>query len=118
MKVGVVGFGSRIAYIYHEFKKINSGFEVVSFVDPDPIGKDYAEKYKLFPSSHYSNLNEMLLNENLDLLMVGSPNHLHLDHIKQGLEAGLKIFAEKPIVTTPEWQYKLDTEWGFNAPVK
>ena len=34
MKVGVVGFGSRIAYIYHEFKKINSKFEVVAFVDP------------------------------------------------------------------------------------
>ena len=74
MNVGVVGFGNRIAYIYHEFKKINSEFEVVAFVDPDPIGKNYAEKYKLFPSSHYSNLNEMLLNENLDLLMVGSPN--------------------------------------------
>ena len=107
MKVGVVGFGNRIAYIYHEFKKINSKFEVVAFVDPDPIGKDYAEKYDLFPSSQYSSLNDMLLNENLDLLMVGSPNHLHLDHIKQGLEAGLKIFAEKPIVTTEDQTYEL-----------
>ena len=40
----------------------------------------------------------MIDNEKLDLLMIGSPNHLHLEHIKEGLSAGLKIFAEKPIV--------------------
>jgi predicted dehydrogenase len=37
----------------------------------------------------------MLANEKLDLLMIGSPNHLHLEHIKIGLNAGIKIFAEK-----------------------
>ena len=34
--------------------------------------------------------------------MVGSPNHLHLEHIRIGLERGLKIFTEKPVVTTVE----------------
>ena len=43
---------------------------------------------------------ELIANEKLDLLMVGSPNHMHLDHIRIGLEAGLKVFTEKPMVTT------------------
>ena len=42
----------------------------------------------------------MLDSEKLDLLMVGSPNHMHLDHIRIGLERGLKVFTEKPVVTT------------------
>jgi predicted dehydrogenase len=35
-----------------------------------------------------------------DLFFVGSPNAFHLDHIKAGLAAGVRIFAEKPVVTT------------------
>ena len=49
----------------------------------------------------------MLKNESLDLLMIGSPNHLHLDHIKVGLNAGVGIFAEKPIVVNENQSYEL-----------
>ena len=49
----------------------------------------------------------MLSNEKLDLLMIGSPNHLHLDHIKIGLNAGIKIFAEKPIVVNEAQSFEL-----------
>ena len=45
--------------------------------------------------------------EAFDLLMIGSPNHLHLDHIRIGLEAGLTVFTEKPIVTSIEESYTL-----------
>ena len=48
----------------------------------------------------YDSVEAMLDADKLDLLMVGSPNHMHLDHIRIGLERGLKIFAEKPVVTT------------------
>jgi predicted dehydrogenase len=32
--------------------------------------------------------------------MIGSPNHLHLDHLTAAFEAGVPIFTEKPIVRT------------------
>ncbi len=98
MKIGVVGFGNRIAHVFHELKKINTEVDIVAYVDPQPIGKAYALKNNFFPKKKYSTLKEMISNESFDLLMIGSPNHLHLEHIRQGLEAGLKIFAEKPIV--------------------
>ena len=107
MKIGAIGFGSRTAHVYHEFLKVNSNCQMVAYVDPDPIGKDYAEKNNFFPSTQYSNLKDMLNNEKLDLLMVGSPNHLHLEHIKEGLESGLKIFAEKPIVINEDQTFEL-----------
>jgi len=107
MKIGAIGLGNRIAHVYHELSKINQDADLVAFVDPQPIGKDYAERNHFFPPQEYSSLNEMLLNEKLDLLMIGSPNHLHLDHIKIGLNAGIKIFAEKPIVIDEAQSFEL-----------
>ena len=98
MKIGVVGLGNRIAHVFHELKRINSEAELVAYADPQPIGQAYAMKNNFFPQQCYQTLNDMIENESLDLLMIGSPNHLHLEHIKEGLSSGLKIFAEKPIV--------------------
>ena len=107
MKISAISLGNRIAHVYHELSQINQDADLVAFVDPQPIGKNYAEKNNFFPSQEYSSLNEMLSNEKLDLLMIGSPNHLHLDHIKTGLNAGIKIFAEKPIVVNEDQSFEL-----------
>ena len=107
MKIGIVGFGNRIAHVFLELKKINSEATIVAFVDPKPIGKNFAEQNNFFPSKQYDTLNEMLKKEKLDLLMVGSPNYLHIEHIQKGLEEGVKIFAEKPIVINEEQTWKL-----------
>ena len=77
MKVGAVGLGSRAAHVFFELKKINPNYSLVAFVDPQPIGKKFSEENNIFPNKEYSSLEEMLNKENLDLLIVGSPNHLH-----------------------------------------
>ena len=107
MKIGAVGLGNRIAHVYHELTKINKDADLIAYVDPLPIGRDYAEKNNFFPTKEYSTLNDMLSSEKLDLLMIGSPNHLHLEHIKIGLNAGIKIFAEKPIVVNENQSFEL-----------
>ncbi len=107
MKIGIVGFGNRIAHVLHELKRINNSVEPIAYVDPKPIGKEYAIKNKIFPKKCYLTLKEMISNESIDLLLVGSPNHLHLEHIKEGLNLGLKIFAEKPIVVNENQTFEL-----------
>ena len=107
MKIGVVGLGNRIAHVFHELKRINSEAELVAYADPQPIGQAYAMKNNFFPQQCYQTLNDMIEKESLDLLMIGSPNHLHLEHIKEGLYAGLKIFAEKPIVVDEKQTFEL-----------
>ena len=42
-----------------------------------------------------------------DLVMIGSPNHLHYEHLLAAFEAGYPIFAEKPIVRTEEETFAL-----------
>ena len=84
MKIGAVGLGNRIVHVYHELSQINKDAELIAYVDPLPIGREYAEKNNFFPKKSYPSLKEMISNESLDLLMIGSPNHLHFEQIKEG----------------------------------
>ena len=54
MKVGAVGLGNRAAHVFFELKKINPDYSLVAFVDPQPIGRKFAEKNNFFPSQEYS----------------------------------------------------------------
>ena len=102
MRVGIVGLGYRLAYLARVFSVASDAFEVVGYVDPAPAGLPYVREHGVAVGASYPTLEAMLDEGRLDLLMVGSPNHLHLGHIRTGLERGMKIFAEKPVVTSVE----------------
>jgi predicted dehydrogenase len=107
MKVGIIGLGFRLGYLAYVFKAIDESFEVAGYVDPDPAGLPGMRKEGISAGKAYASPEELIANEKLDLLMIGSPNHMHLDHIRLGLEAGLKVFCEKPIVSTVEQSLEL-----------
>ncbi|MEK1866852.1 MAG: Gfo/Idh/MocA family oxidoreductase, partial [Ensifer adhaerens] len=100
MKVGIIGLGFRLGYLGYVFKAMDESFEIAGYVDPNPAGLATLTEKGISPGKAYATPEELIANEKLDLLMIGSPNHMHLDHIRIGLEAGLKVFSEKPIVTT------------------
>ena len=100
MKVGIIGLGFRLGYLARTFSAVVPGFNVVAHVDPEPAGLAYTQQHGVPVGKSYDSLTAMLAAEKLDLLMVGSPNHLPLEHIRIGLEHGMKIFSEKPVVTT------------------
>jgi predicted dehydrogenase len=102
MRVGIVGLGYRLGYLARVFSVARSDFSIAGYVDPAPAGKEYAEKHGVQLGQSFESLEAMLDSEKLDLLMVGSPNHLHLGHIRTGLERGMRIFTEKPVVTSVE----------------
>jgi predicted dehydrogenase len=54
------------------------------------------------PGRSYASLAALLADGPFDLVMIGSPNHLHYQHLLAAFEAGFPIFAEKPIVRTQE----------------
>ncbi|MBJ3786131.1 Gfo/Idh/MocA family protein [Devosia sediminis] len=102
MRVGIVGLGYRLGYLARIFSAARDDFEIVGYVDPAPAGLSYATEHGVSVGKSFDSLEQMIDEGSLDLLMVGSPNHLHLEHIRTGLERGMKIFAEKPVVTTVE----------------
>ncbi|KKB79349.1 oxidoreductase [Devosia limi DSM 17137] len=102
MRVGIIGLGYRLGYLARVFSAARDDFTIVGYVDPDPAGLPYAQEHGVSVGTAFDSLEAMLDSEDLDLLMVGSPNHLHLEHIRIGLDRGMKIFTEKPVVTTIE----------------
>ena len=98
MRVVTAGIGLRAGHVLSLLKKTMPEVEFVGFYDPQPaylhmIGDDIPQ---------YDDIAEMLATTQPDLFFVGSPNAFHLDHIKIGLAAGVRIFTEKPVVTTKE----------------
>lgn len=57
--------------------------------------KEFAEKHQ---ASHaYSNLEEMLKDEEIDVIYIASPNSHHFNHVIQCLKAKKHVICEKPI---------------------
>ncbi|WP_448951354.1 Gfo/Idh/MocA family protein [Labrys neptuniae] len=107
MKVGIIGLGYRMGYLARIFSLMVPGYSVVGYVDPAPAGLSYLKEHGIEAGRAYESPEALFANEKLDLVMVGSPNAMHLGHIQAGLEHGVKVFAEKPVVTSQEDTFKL-----------
>ncbi|MBA4489221.1 Gfo/Idh/MocA family protein [Paracoccus sp. S1E-3] len=107
MKVAIIGLGYRLGYLGHVFTEMDPNFEIVGYYDPAPAGLATLQEHGISPGISHPSPEALIKAGGFDLLMIGSPNHLHLDHIRMGLEAGAKIFSEKPIVATIEQTYAL-----------
>ena len=106
MKVGLCGLGDRLSYLADTFSALIPEFELVAYADPTPAKLGWLCKrgHKL---QGYLKLADMLRAEGLDLLMIGSPNNLHFEHIQVGLRAGVRVFTEKPVVVDEAQTFQL-----------
>lgn len=96
MRIVTAGIGLRAGHVLSILKEFMPEAEFVGYFDPNPTHLDkIGEATPRFPS-----VEAMLSDAAPDLLFVGSPNRFHLKQIEAGLKAGVRIFAEKPVVTT------------------
>ncbi|WP_068314523.1 Gfo/Idh/MocA family protein [Polycladidibacter hongkongensis] len=108
MKVGIIGLGARIAHVAHEFYKTAPDLEFVAYSDPAPAGQSVLQSQLGKPLQGYETPQEMFAAHKLDLVLIGSPNFLHLEHIKVALESPTPyIFTEKPVIISKEETFKL-----------
>lgn len=120
IRIGIVGLGYRIGYLTQLIASIVPEAIFVGYVDPDPcgmplvngkgvpgLGVDASALKILDVGKSYEDLESLLKDQQLDLLMIGSPNHLHLEHIRIALEFGVKTFTEKPVVIDEDQTFAL-----------
>lgn len=98
MKVVVAGIGLRAGHVLSLLKQAMPEIEFVGYYDPQPtflhmIGED---------TRRFADVPSMLSQTKPDLFFIGSPNAFHFEHIKMGLNAGVQIFSEKPVVVSKE----------------
>ena len=100
-RIGVIGLGQRIAHVLSAMKEMGWDLEVAGHADPAPVGTPILARAGIDPGRSFDSPQALIAAGPYDLLMVGTPNHLHFEHINLALDAGWPVFAEKPIVRTP-----------------
>ena len=98
MRVVTAGIGLRAGHVLASLKQAMPEAEIVGFYDPQPT---YLEMIGL-DTPRYDSVEDMLAQAKPDLYCVFSPNLFHLNHIRLGLEAGVQVFSEKPVVVSIE----------------
>lgn len=102
MKIGVIGLGARIAKLAHDVREAAPEAEFVAVADPSADRMPVLEAIGHSPR-RYDTAEDLLAAGAYDLLMIGSPNHLHLGHLRLALASDAPfIFAEKPVVISVE----------------
>lgn len=102
MKIGIIGLGARIASLAPKFVDSNPDAQFVAVADPDDARIPILEALGQSPL-RYDDASDMLAKHDFDLLIVGSPNFLHLEHLHLALQSNAPhIFAEKPLVISIE----------------
>lgn len=98
IKTAVIGAGY-IGNVHIEALNRIPGVTVNSVYD---LNEELARKTAVSNSiSHVADsLEEVLSDKEIDVVHICTPNHLHLDQVKQVIKAGKHVFCEKPLALT------------------
>ncbi len=94
MRVVTAGMGLRAGHVLSTLLVAMPEAKVVGYFDPQPTHLDMIGD----DTPRYASVEAMLSDAKPDLYCVFSPNVFHLDQIRLGLEAGVQVFTEKPVV--------------------
>lgn len=96
LRLGVVGAGAVLQVAHLPALKKLKTIEVAALCDSDlPKARALASRFGI--PSIYDDIEELLRHEDLEAVLICTPNHLHESHILAGLNAGLHVYVEKPI---------------------
>lgn len=99
LRLGIVGAGAVVQVAHLPVLRKLRGVETVALCDTDlPKARALAERTGI--QAVYDDIEELLGTEELDALLIATPNHLHESHVLAGLGANLHVLVEKPLALT------------------
>lgn len=103
MKLGVIGYGSRIRDVLEEIRGVDDRCVVRAIADirHTEIRNNWQERGGEMPR-FYETTEQMLEKERLDGILVGTRCSLHTEIALKVLPTGLPLFLEKPVATSIE----------------
>ncbi|MBI1196948.1 MAG: gfo/Idh/MocA family oxidoreductase [Phenylobacterium sp.] len=99
-RIAVIGLGMRLGMFLRAAHAEGWDYELAGHVDPSPVGAPLLAEQGIEAGVAYPDVAALLADGPFDLVMIGSPNHLHLEHLRATLDHPGPIFIEKPIVRT------------------
>lgn len=100
-KLALVGTGSRGTGMWGRSvqQEYSDVVEFVGLCDTNPGRVAYAREYMEVDCPVYTDFDKMMLETNPDTLIVCTTDSTHVEYIVKGLEHGLTVISEKPMVT-------------------
>lgn len=99
IRLGTIGAGGVAQSKYFpavaRLRMIWEPVEIVAFVEPR--AEHAAKVQSIYGGQGYSDYKTMFAEEDLDGVVVVSPDDLHLEHVTASLEAGCHVLVEKPV---------------------
>src|ERR687889_1781573 len=96
LKVGIIGGGAITQVAHLPVLKKMRGVEIQAICDTDlPKARALAARFGV--KDAFDDIEELLRYEELDAVVICSPNHLHESHIQAALSANLHVLVEKPL---------------------
>ena len=97
IKVGLAAFGMSGKVFHAPFLSTNPHFELRKIVERS---KELSKEF--YPQTQIVRTFSDLLTDDIDLIIVNTPDSTHYEYCRQALEAGKHIVVEKPFTTTIE----------------
>jgi predicted dehydrogenase len=103
-RIGLLGVGhrARVFAALNDTVMDHVPARIVAVADPDPHAHSRAHDWLGEEIAVHDSLEAMLADEDLDGLVINTPDHLHAAHALVALEAGIPTYLEKPIAITTE----------------
>ena len=96
IKTGICSYGMSGKLFHAPFIQQHEGFELYAACERST--KEINERYPSVIS--YSTIDELMADENVELIIINTPNYTHFDYAKKALLAGKHIVVEKPFCNT------------------
>jgi len=124
LNIGIIGFGLRARGVFAVLSGLEMGAKINLTAISDPKNKEelIAEgdksKIDMSETHFYKNEDDMLQNENLDGVIIGTRCSLHTKLAIKVMKKGIPLFLEKPVSTTYEdWQLLKEANQKYKCEV-
>jgi len=92
--VGILSFGMSGKVFHAPLLHVNPGFAITKIMQR--TGSNALEQYPYVEIVR--NIEDIILDPEIDVVLVNTPDHTHFDFAKRALEAGKHVVVEKPFV--------------------
>jgi predicted dehydrogenase len=109
IKYGIVGCGIHAVRGHYRPGKCVEGLKLVGICDtkPEAITTFMEDGDCLLAIQKTSNFEELLANQDIDAVIIATPDAFHLSQLEMTLEAGKHVLVEKPVIIDPDCIHNL-----------
>ncbi|HOV21904.1 MAG TPA: Gfo/Idh/MocA family oxidoreductase [bacterium] len=101
VKIAITGLGRSGWNIHaHLISQLPEKYEIIAVSDPDENRRKQAEEK--FDCKSYEKFEDMLNNDEIEVVVVATPSHLHSSYSISALKKGKNVICEKPMATNLE----------------